>query len=826
MTFQPTDITGCVGWYDLGDLTTIFTTTARTGGTEVAAVNDLIKGVTDKSGAGHHLSEATNPPKYTAASSVTGGTPSGIGGRARCDGTNDRLVSIGNMGISGQTVTIFGVFGNNSSGVGASQMIASYGAAYPGTYVNLGHANPALLAATSEGNVSSGTVKSPANSIMRNSASLTATVLQIGTVRVDMSKTSSECEIWLDGQNYGNTRTADPNNTGSFADGPLWVGVYTDGTSAVWSGDIAEIVVYSTALTDAQIRQVETYLGRKWGTQETYPDPADNLYSFVRSTAKARTHSREHGKLVALPFNLEEWGGDPSGATDSTAALMKCLEKVRTIQAGPGHYVLVHGKFKLSASIPATVLSMGEATGQLAQVRFIGTGENSASFVWDSNVASPTRGMFDLYTDSGQNSGIGFTDMSFNGSTVCRIAIRMQSSNNGVYSNLGFSNFGQSDADALASRTDATKLSACIYQAYLDPLGLGHGSAQYSGNIMNVIENCDMFGSNYGWGIYQEDGDEAWTNGTIIRHNIISARGGNIRTSGAGGSNGCMAIHHNYIHGPTTNPLNDGGHSIEAGHNTMIHNNWFEDLYGSQCPANRSIYVRGNADNVEIASNVFGIAGPGDVDYAIELAGAGQGSTGLRIHDNYCLNNNKLGFVYLSGTGNSDYNLTGGVSVYHNSAREGLNLHTNGFVYKNPTGVKYVVEGFNPDSGFGYKSFGVNTGVTVPGRTLDVQGTQTWKKVVLTDGASVSVNHLSGNYFTLAAGGSRTIDISNAGAVGQTATFQILNNTAGAITTTWGSSYHLAGAWVDPAAGKYRLITFRHNGTAFMEESRSAADIT
>jgi parallel beta-helix repeat protein len=100
-----------------------------------------------------------------------------------------------------------------------------------------------------------------------------------------------------------------------------------------------------------------------------------------------------------------------------------------------------------------------------------------------------------------------------------------------------------------------------------------------------------------------------------------------------------------------------------------------------------------------------------------------------------------------------------------------------------------------------------------------------------TDVASITPSFLSGNHFiisaTSAVGANRTINNVNARAQGVTITFDITNNTAGAITTAWNSAYKLAGGtWTDPAVGKTRTITFYcYDGTNWRELCRSTADI-
>jgi hypothetical protein len=88
-SWSPYDLGALRAWYDFGDRTTIFTDTART--TLVSADGQTIKGVTDKSGLGNHLSEGTVPPTFKDA--IQGGR-----GISRFDSTDQLLGPSGATG--------------------------------------------------------------------------------------------------------------------------------------------------------------------------------------------------------------------------------------------------------------------------------------------------------------------------------------------------------------------------------------------------------------------------------------------------------------------------------------------------------------------------------------------------------------------------------------------------------------------------------------------------------------------------------------------------------------------------------------------------------
>jgi hypothetical protein len=99
--------------------------------------------------------------------------------------------------------------------------------------------------------------------------------------------------------------------------------------------------------------------------------------------------------------------------------------------------------------------------------------------------------------------------------------------------------------------------------------------------------------------------------------------------------------------------------------------------------------------------------------------------------------------------------------------------------------------------------------------------------VTLTYGTSVAINAALGSQFVVTAtnGTGFTIATPTNPASDQLMTLTIRNTSGGALgTITWDTAYKLA-AWTSPATANSRSITFRYNGTNWVEIGRTTADV-
>jgi hypothetical protein len=102
----------------------------------------------------------------------------------------------------------------------------------------------------------------------------------------------------------------------------------------------------------------------------------------------------------------------------------------------------------------------------------------------------------------------------------------------------------------------------------------------------------------------------------------------------------------------------------------------------------------------------------------------------------------------------------------------------------------------------------------------------------LTYGTTVATNPATGGYCTLSVTDGVGFTVSSPSpAPGSTRAavlaYEISNASGGAMgTITWGAAFKTSGSWANPANGKRRVIHFRWNGTNWVEQSVSPADIT
>lgn len=223
--FAPTDISGLVAWYDFSDATTLFTDTGRT--VPVTSDGDVIKGVTDKSGNGIHMSEATNGPTYKEV--IQSGNSV-----ARFDGTNDIL--------SGGTITQFQPYtmiiaGKLTSTSGFRRFIDSPG--HTVVYANFGTGFWAFYAGTAQ-----------------DSTTAADNAWHVHAAKFDGA--SSTYRLDGTGLTIGNP------GTGFTGASQIFFG--RDDSSQFDALDYGEFCLYNSALSVPNQQSLEDYLQAKWGT--------------------------------------------------------------------------------------------------------------------------------------------------------------------------------------------------------------------------------------------------------------------------------------------------------------------------------------------------------------------------------------------------------------------------------------------------------------------------------------------------------------------------------------------------------------------------------
>jgi hypothetical protein len=235
--FSPLQISGCVAWFDFSDPATMFTDTGGT--TAVSADENAIARINDKSAGGYHLTQSNSSDRPIYKTGIQNSLSVG-----RFDGSNDSLISSANFSIQGSSSrTIFTVFKRDDA---TNRIIVSWG-----TNSITGSA----WSITSEYGLRLNLLrKLYANNGSNGSWSI-ATASLSGT-------TVNDIEMFFDGGGAG-TATENTGGTIVTAAGPLRLGEWVNGDVQA-DGDLAEVIIYDSALSANERVIVRDYLNAKW----------------------------------------------------------------------------------------------------------------------------------------------------------------------------------------------------------------------------------------------------------------------------------------------------------------------------------------------------------------------------------------------------------------------------------------------------------------------------------------------------------------------------------------------------------------------------------
>lgn len=256
---NPQDIQGLVLWLDAADQDTLFQDAAMT--IPVAADNDLVAGWADKSGNANHFTQAVaaNTPDYKVG--ILNGLPVvRFGWDWPPNFPDDYLVEAGvNPSLAVTTLSLFVVY----------SVLGDFAPHYMGLVLNLGRGS-----------------EWTGNEIVHWAAADASEDLVLAEFADSLD---NHWWIWSTNKYpknewhiFGTTLTTGANGWNFYKDGvvngslagfvlhtgvtPMRIGVGSSIPTFYLYGDIAEYLLYNTALSDTNRGLVETYLRNKWGT--------------------------------------------------------------------------------------------------------------------------------------------------------------------------------------------------------------------------------------------------------------------------------------------------------------------------------------------------------------------------------------------------------------------------------------------------------------------------------------------------------------------------------------------------------------------------------
>lgn len=236
--FTPSSVTGLVAWYDFSDAAKLYT---DAGTTPVSADGDLIYQVNDKSGQANHAVQATSGSRPTYRTGV------------QASNSVARFVD--------QQLAVPNAFGALTA---ATVVFVSKNVNDPGSVADSAHHCGAPIAKFgSSGQLENypytdGHLYYAFGSSVRKDAGDPTPSLASWRINAVVSA-ASDWRLYLDG---GAVVFSTATNTVAWSTAPALGGV---APNANWPGDIGEVLLYNSALSNANIDAIGGYLATKWG---------------------------------------------------------------------------------------------------------------------------------------------------------------------------------------------------------------------------------------------------------------------------------------------------------------------------------------------------------------------------------------------------------------------------------------------------------------------------------------------------------------------------------------------------------------------------------
>ena len=250
MPFLPSNVTGLQLWLDASDASTLYDATS--GGSLVAADGGVARWE-DKSGNNRHFTQSTSSKRPARKTSQQNSLDTLL-----FDGSDDSLIG-SNFASGTGGLTIFSVVKRNATN--AVHEIINKGVDNGGWLFRLTDTNAPQISSYRDSTLTNSTLRGTSSSVSATDYTVLAMVAGSGAFNTAL--------MFRNGTSLAMSAAAEDGTNGRTPSGgsdPVRIGVqvYSGVDYFNYNGNIAEIVLYDSALSDADRAAVENYLLAKW----------------------------------------------------------------------------------------------------------------------------------------------------------------------------------------------------------------------------------------------------------------------------------------------------------------------------------------------------------------------------------------------------------------------------------------------------------------------------------------------------------------------------------------------------------------------------------